>query len=142
MAVDRSPAGIAILHERASASGLVIDTRIADLEAGEFVLEGNTYDLIVDCNYLRRDLFPRIRAAVRPGGRVVAMIQMVDDSPDVAPMNPNYLLRNGELREFFAGWEILHDAERRPRPKSRMVAELIAQSGAGPRRSPTCHLRI
>ena len=127
MAVDSSPAGIGILRERVSASGLVIDTRIADLEADEFVLEENTYDLIVDCNYLQRDLFPRIRAAVRPGGRVVAMIQMVDDSPDVAPMNPNYLLRHGELREIFKGWEVLHDAERRPKPRGRMVAELIAQ---------------
>ena len=132
-AVDNSAVGIGILRERAAASGVVIATRIADLEAGEFVFEENAYDLICDCNYLQRDLFPLIRAAVRPGGRVVVLLQMVDDSPDVAPMNPAYLARPGELREFFAGWEILHDAEICPKPGSRMVAELIAQSGAGPR---------
>ena len=130
-AVDSSPVGIGILRERAAAAGVVVDTRIADLETGEFALEENAYDLICDCNYLQRDLFPRIRAAVRPGGRVMAMIQMVDESPDVAPMNPAYLLRPGELREYFAGWRILHDAEIRPKPKSRMVAELIAQRRAG-----------
>jgi SAM-dependent methyltransferase len=125
--------GIGILRERAAASGVVVDARIADLETGEFALQENAYDLICDCNYLQRDLFPRMRAAVRPGGRVVAMIQMVDNSPEVTPMNPAYLLRRGELRAFFPGWRILHDAERRPGPSSRMVAELIAQSGAGPR---------
>ncbi len=126
-AVDSSPVGIGILRERAAAAGVVIDARIADLETGEFVLEENTYDLICDCNYLLRDLFPRMRAAVRPGGRVVVILQMVDDSPDVAPMNPAYLARPGELREFFKGWDILHDAEIRPKPGSRMVAELIAR---------------
>jgi SAM-dependent methyltransferase len=126
-AVDSSPAGIGILREHAAALGLVVDTRIADLETGEFVLEENAYDLIVDCNYLQRDLFSRMRAAVRPSGRVVAMIQMVDDSPGLAPMNPAYLFRPGELRGFFRGWEILHDTEMRPKPNSRMVAELIAQ---------------
>ncbi len=132
-AVDSSPVSIGILRERAAASGMVIDSHIADLEAGEFVFEENAYDLICDCNYLQRDLFPLMRAAVRPEGRVVVILQMVDDSPDVAPMNPAYLVRSGELREFFNGWGILHDAEIRPKPNSRKVAELIAQSGAGPR---------
>lgn len=131
-AVDNSPVGIGILRGRAAASGVVIDTRIADLEAGEFVFEENAYDLICDCNYLQRDLFPRMRAAVRPGGRVVVMLQMVDDSPEVAPMNPAYLVRSGELREFFNGWEILHNAEIRPKPKSRMAAELIARRVTAP----------
>jgi tellurite methyltransferase len=120
------------LCERAAASGVVIDFRIADLEAGEFALEENAYDLIVDCNYLQRDLFPRMRAAIRPGGRVVAMLQMVEEAPYVAPMNPAYLLQPGELRAFFAGWQILHDAEVRPKPRGRMVAELIAQRCLSP----------
>jgi len=131
-AVDSSAVGIGILRDRADAAGVAIDTRIADLETGEFLLEENAYDLICDCNYLQRDLFPRMRAAVRPGGRVVVMLQMVDDSPDVAPMNPAYLARPGELREFFNGWEILHDTETRPKPESRMVAELIARRETAP----------
>jgi tellurite methyltransferase len=131
-AVDRSAVAIELLQQHARERGVTVDTRIADLEAGEFLWAGNAYRLICDCNYLQRDLFPRIRNAVQPGGLIVAMIQMVDDAPDVAPMNPAYLIQPGELRAEFSGWEILHDVESRPLedPKRRLVAELIARKPA------------
>src|SRR5579883_995154 len=65
-AVDRSTVAIRLLRERAA--GLTIDARVADLEAGGFVIEPSGYDLICDFHYLQRDLFPAIREGVRPGG--------------------------------------------------------------------------
>src|SRR4051794_28790164 len=71
-AVDFSRTGIARLRERAA--GLAIETRVADLERGDFPIEPNGYDMICDFYYLQRSLFPEIRGGVRPGGMVVAAI--------------------------------------------------------------------
>ncbi len=126
-AVDRSPVAIEILQQRARELNLPMDARVAALEAGEFVLEADAFDLICDINYLQRDLFPRIRDSVRPGGLVAAMIQMADDSPGIPPMNPEFLIEPDELRAFFTGWRILHESEGRSGPQRRKVAELVAQ---------------
>jgi hypothetical protein len=44
-------------------------------------------------------------------------------------MNPEFLLRGGELRQFFAGWDILHDFEGKPAgaPHQPTVAEIVAR---------------
>ena len=110
-AVDASSVAIEMLQTRAAERGLEIDARVADLECGEFIIEPNAYELIVMTCYLQRDLFPAIRAGVKPGGAVVAVIALADDDPQVKPMNPAFLLRAGELREFFDGWDLLLDYE-------------------------------
>ena len=98
-AVDSSQAAIARLKERAE--GLAIETRVADLERGEFPIEPHGYDLICDFFYLQRSLFREIREGVRPGGMVVAAIHL----------EGSFALRPGELREEFAGWKILFYSE-------------------------------
>jgi SAM-dependent methyltransferase len=110
-AVDASRVGIELAKARARKQGVSVDARVADLERGEFVIEPEGYDLICVCYYLQRDLFPQIRAGVRPGDLVIAALHMVDDSPEIKPMNPAFLLQPGELRAEFRGWEILHDYE-------------------------------
>ncbi|MCG3161697.1 MAG: putative S-adenosyl-L-methionine-dependent methyltransferase TehB [Acidobacteria bacterium] len=128
-AVDRSRVAIEILRRRASEKGLAIDSRIADLERGEFIIEPESYDLIVVCNYLQRDLFPAIRAGARIGGAVIAIIAMADDDPNVKPMNPAFLLKPGELRAEFAAWELLREFEGKPLRSEhrRAMAEIIAR---------------
>lgn len=110
-AVDASHVGIELGKEAASARGVEVKWVVSDLEHHEFEIEAGAYDLIGVFYYLQHDLFPRIRAGIAPHGVVVAAIHMVDDSPDVKPMNPDFLLQPGELRQEFAGWEILHDYE-------------------------------
>lgn len=131
-AVDASRVGIDVLQRRAGERNLTVDAHIADLERGEFVIEPAAYDLLCVCCYLQRELFPAIRAGVRAGGAVAAAISLVDDSPDVKPMNPAFLLRPGELRAEFAGWKILHDFEgkRAGQEQRRALAELIARRAA------------
>jgi len=106
-----------------------MDARVADLEKHEFDIQADAFDLICDCCYLQRDLFPAMRVGVRRGGIVIAISHLVDPSPEVKPMNPEFLLRSGELREFFAGWDILHDFEGKPvgAPHQRSVAEIVAR---------------
>jgi SAM-dependent methyltransferase len=128
-AVDASRVAIELVRERARERRLEMDARLVDLEKHEFDIQPEAFDLICDCCYLQRDLFPAIRAGVRPGGIVIAIIHLVDPSPDVKPMNPEFLLHRGELRAFFAGWDILHDFEGKPArgPHQRIVAEIIAR---------------
>ena len=109
---------------------LGLDTLV--LERGEFVIEERAYDLVCDFYYLQRDLFPRMRAALKEGGFLVAAIHMVDDNPHAKPMNPDFLLRPGELREAFGGLEILHHHETTGHDPdagehTRRSAELIAR---------------
>jgi tellurite methyltransferase len=126
--VDSSRVAIELLQERAGAKGVVIDSITADLEKREFAIETESYDLIVVCNYLQRDLFPAIRAGTRVGGIVIAIIAMVDDDPKVRPMNPAYLLRPGELRAEFAGWKLIHDFEgKQTGDSSRAMAQIVAR---------------
>jgi len=93
---------------------LEIDVRLADLEKHEFNIRPDAFDLISDCCYLQRDLFSAIGAFVRPGGIPIDIIQLVDNSTGVKPMNPEFLVHRGELRGFFVGWTNLHDVEGKP----------------------------
>jgi tellurite methyltransferase len=128
-AVDASRVAIETVQQRARERRVNLDARIADLEKREFQIQPDGFDLILDCCYLQRDLFPAIRAGVRNGGIVIAIIHLLDDSPGVKPMNPAFLLHGRELRGFFAGWNILHDFERKPGngPHQRAVAEIAAR---------------
>lgn len=110
-AVDASRVGVELTRERARERGVTVDARLADLERGQFDFKENFYDLVCVFYYLQRDLFPQLRACVRPGGLFVAAIHMVDASPGVKPMNPDFLLEPGELRELFRDWQIEHDYE-------------------------------
>lgn len=128
-AVDGSRVAIESVQRRARERGLDVDARRADLEKHEFEIPAESFDLVCDCCYLQRDLFPAIRDGVRPGGMVIAIIHMLDDSPAVKPMNPDFLLKRGELRQFFAEWEIMHQFEGKPQdaPHQRAVAEIVAR---------------
>jgi tellurite methyltransferase len=128
-AVDASHEGINLARAEAFKRAVEVDWRVANLESHEFELEAEAYDLIALFYYLQRDLFARIRAGVRAGGCVIAVIHMVDQSPDMRPQNPAFLLRPGELRAEFGGWEILHDHEGEPTEggHQRHTAEIVAR---------------
>lgn len=131
VAVDASRVGIEITNERARERGVVIDTRIADLERGEFIIEPDAYDLICVFYYLQRDLFQQIRAGVVKSGTLVAAIHIIDEDPSARLSNPAFSLKPEELRAEFQGWEILHYREGQPDDErhKRRTAEIIARKG-------------
>ena len=128
-AVDDSRVAIDMLERRASEQGLAIDPRVANLELGEFEIASQAYDLVCVTCYLQRDLFPGIRSGVRPGGTVIAAISLVDETPGIKPMDPAFLLKPGELRNEFSGWEVCHYFEgREPTGEQRRaIAEIVAR---------------
>jgi len=105
-AVDFSRVAIHTLQQRARDAGVTLDARVADLELHEFRIEPGAYDLICVFYYLQRNLFPAIRAGVKPGGTITAAIHLNDGKPGAKPRNPAFLLEPGELRESFRDWEL------------------------------------
>jgi tellurite methyltransferase len=142
-AVDASKVGIELAKTLAQLRGVEVDWRVADLERREFEIEPEAYDLVCVFYYLQRDLFPQIRAGVRPDGLAVAAIHMTDDDPEVKEMNPAYLLGPGELHAEFSGWEILHDYEGASTEEGhrRRTAEIVArkrQAAGSRQKRQTC----
>jgi SAM-dependent methyltransferase len=102
-AVDYSTVALDILSERA-AEGLPVHIVLADLEKNEYAIEPSAWDLIVDCCYLQRPLFPAIKAGVKKGGAFLGVFPM-------SGINPAYLMKPGEGRELFEDWMLLHYIE-------------------------------
>ena len=124
-AVDGSPVALDILQTRANQRSLQIDARLADLERGEFEIQPDAYHLICDCYYLQRDLIPRMQSGARPGGMLIAIVHLADlDQPQGTPTRAY----PGELRQYFAEWNVLHYYEGLPHESchQRPVAELVA----------------
>ncbi len=102
----------------------------AEVEAGRNPLVGKCFDAILVFNYLHRPLFPFIREAVRPGGLLVYETFTLDQKRFGRPSNPDFLLRHGELRQAFEGWEIIESYEGNLANPQRAIARLIARKQA------------
>ena len=74
-------------------------------------LKQNKYHIVCVFRYLKRDLFPQIRACVKPGGRILYETFNTEYRRIVPNFNPEFLLNPGELAGYFADWKILHHAE-------------------------------
>jgi tellurite methyltransferase len=111
--VDVSEVGTAIAEEKATAAGVKLHTRVLDLsEAGSADLGFQQYDLIVIFFYLRRQLFPAIRAALKPSGLLIYKTYTVAQLQfDKGPRDAEFLLEPDELRRAFSSMEILHYRE-------------------------------
>jgi tellurite methyltransferase len=137
-AVDGSAAAIEILSRRASEKQVAVNAVVADLERGEFRIEPGSWDLILSCYFLERDLFPQIHAGVRLGGLAIAIVH----TPDTGELPDQKRAAVGELRGLFPGWEILHDYEGPPQDSGhkRLVSEIVARRSVaaadGPGRGP------
>ena len=103
-AVDNSNVGIEIAKQRVTEKGLEVDYRVADLEKGEFEIEPNSYDLICDFYYLQRDLFEPMKQSVKTGGVIISTIHLFDPGEE----HRRFVLRDGELLQYFNDFEILH----------------------------------
>jgi tellurite methyltransferase len=94
----------------AAAAGLAVAGWCADLT--QHPLPQARFDLVVVTRYLQRDLFPSLRATVRPGGVVLyETFTSAQRALGVGPTSPDHLLEPRELRGQFEGFEVLFDEE-------------------------------
>jgi SAM-dependent methyltransferase len=124
-AIDGSLTAIELLRKRSAARRLDVQTQVADLTAPNFMLPPEAFDLVVIAYYLQRNLFAAVKAATRPNGVLVAIAH----TPEPGETWSEKRARPGELRGFFAGWDILWDYEGPSRDPAhrRPVAEIVAR---------------
>lgn len=126
-AVDRDHEALAWLRAQAGARALTITTETLDLETTPPPdLGRGRYDVIVVFNYLHRPLFPALRAALAPGGRLVYETFTAGQAERGHPKNPAFLLQPGELRRLVAPLTLLHWRE--GEAEGRMVASVVASA--------------
>ena len=101
----------------------------ADLDKYNF--EVNSYNLIVNCNYLDRRHFPFIKEALTEGG--VLLFETFIATSGVGyhqPSNLDFVLRNNELLHAFIGLDIVYYEERddvNNRGEKVRIASLVAR---------------
>jgi 2-polyprenyl-3-methyl-5-hydroxy-6-metoxy-1,4-benzoquinol methylase len=96
--IDIADEGIAKATRRSIAEGLEISFLRADLEVCPL---SGPWDLIINFNFLFRDLIPRTVAALNSGG--IMLVDTLLDSPALpGEHNPAFLLQAGELSTIFA----------------------------------------
>lgn len=128
--IDRRFEAVRDAVMRARAEGLDIRAWCADLTV--YPLPRRRFDLVLVTRYLQRDLFAAIRDAVAPGGVVVYETFTVDQRRlGAGPTSPAHLLDHGELRERFAGFDVLfYEEVQSPEAVARLVARRFRSSNA------------
>jgi SAM-dependent methyltransferase len=104
VAVDYSVEAMRLLAATARAARLAIWPIVANLDS--FHLKDESFDAIVNINFLDRALFPSFVRALRPGGVLVADTFLVDQAAIGHPRDPRFLLAHGELRTLAGDLEI------------------------------------
>jgi SAM-dependent methyltransferase len=104
VAVDFSAEAMRLLAATARAERLAIWPVVANLDS--FHLKDESFDAIVNINFLDRALFPKFVRAIRPGGVLIADTFLVDQATIGHPRDPRFLLGHGELRALAGGLEI------------------------------------
>lgn len=80
------------------------------MDVDEWPFREGAFDLVLQCDFLDRRLFPTLQRCVKPGG-VLAIETFACAPPQNAdgPNNPAFRLRPGELTSVFAGWQSLRE---------------------------------
>jgi SAM-dependent methyltransferase len=101
-AIDISSVALDILRSKTKGSINIVNS---DLD--NFVPK-KSYDLILMCNYLDRDLIDRVKSSLKRDGIFIIEAYIEDKDNQKNSLNPNYLLKKDELPKFFKdGFEIL-----------------------------------
>jgi tellurite methyltransferase len=99
-ALDISDVAIAALGAAAAAGGLDVRPRAVDLEGWR--PPADAYDAVVNMNYLQRDLFVPLAAALRPGGLLVFETFGAAHVSELGhEMDARFLLGRNELLDAF-----------------------------------------
>jgi tellurite methyltransferase len=109
VAPDFSEVAMRTLAEIARAERLPIWPVLADFD--KFALRDQSFDAIINVNFLDRALFPEFARALKPGGILLAETFLIDQAEFGHPNNPRFMLQHYELRELVARLELLRYRE-------------------------------
>jgi tellurite methyltransferase len=105
VAADVSRVGLDILAETARANRLAVWPVVMDFD--NVALRAESFDAIVNVNFLLRPLFAQFSRLLKPKGILVVDTFLVDQAELSHPRDPRFLLGHYELRELVAEMELL-----------------------------------
>lgn len=107
---DLSMKTLAAGREAAARSDLKVSFVQVDLT--RFSLPRNTFSVVICFKYRDPQLYPTLRATLRPGGLLVYETYTVEHLKyGRKPLSPAHLLARNELLHAFADWEIIYYRE-------------------------------
>jgi SAM-dependent methyltransferase len=106
-----------------------VEVAVAAVDLKRFAIGLESFDCIVNFNYLQRDLAPQIIAALRPGGVLVFETLTREHLRWKPDFDPEFLLREGELAEMFRALRVVkyREATIEAGESFRSVAGIIAR---------------
>ena len=108
--VDRSMEALKAGREAAARSNLKVSLVQADLT--RFALPANASSVVICFRFRDPDLYPAIRAYLRPGGLLIYETYTLEHRQfGRKPFDPAHLLERNELLEVFGDWEIIYYQE-------------------------------
>jgi SAM-dependent methyltransferase len=125
--------GEALAHTRSLALQYGVTVRLwqVDLEReGHNPLEEDSYGGILVFRYLHRPLMPCIKKALKAGGVLLYETFTLGQRQFGKPRNPDFLLKPGELHQYFGDWEIIHYFEGIKENPLRAIAQLVCRKPA------------
>jgi SAM-dependent methyltransferase len=85
-----------------------------EADADDWPFATDSFDAVVQVDFLERRLFDKLDAALRPGGLLLVDTFLDQGRPNAeGPGRTDFLLQPGELRARFAGYTVLRDDETR-----------------------------
>ena len=103
-AVDISAVAIKNGDKTAEKEGVRVNFIHADME--QYKIQAETYDLIVNYNYLQRTLVSGIKNGLKKGGVIIFETYTMEQQAIGQPKNPEFLLKPNELLRLFEGMHI------------------------------------
>jgi len=94
--VDISEVALDSLNEKNNPK---IKTQLVDLDTHKF--DENSYNLIIMTNFLDRKAIPKLVKALKKEGVLFIETYMFHQENEKPPSNPDFLLKEGELKSFF-----------------------------------------
>lgn len=120
----------ALNHAKRSAQQADLKVKIwrVDLEEkGINPLDENAYGGILVFRFLHRPLIPCIKKALKRDGILIYETFTIEQAGFGKPSNPDYLLKSGELKRWFAKWNIMHYFEGVLENPQRAVAQIVCR---------------
>jgi tellurite methyltransferase len=124
---DRSQEALEAARRSAEERGLKAQFWKVDLETGENPLQVESYRAILVFRYLHRPLIPCIRKGIRKGGILIYETFTREQQKYGKPHDPDYLLRPGELADWFQDWPIIHCFEGLLDNPRRAMAQIVCR---------------
>lgn len=102
-----------------------------ETDLDEYNLSKDSYDLILNCNYLNRRVMKQMIDSLKDGGLLIfeTFIE-AHEKPEQGSMNPDYLLKKNELLHTFIDLDIIYYEEKdgvNQRGEKNKTASLVAR---------------